>query len=249
MTRKPTEHQLRAAIRVARLIDTSGNQQDDVSLGFRMTSTLGQHSPDALLAAEALLMSAGLLTTLNGTVHATPQLRQFVDLDDDDELLRIFSELLVADAADARAETGAAGEDHITEMLRRDLDHFGRPDLAAKVQRVSLLSDRLGYDVQAPMLVGHGLRRLEVKTQRSPQPGTMQFFITRHEYEVGKKYSSEWALVMCSIATGTDEVKIEGWCRAAALPAYLPDDRNSRWTEARVRLPTTLLIEGYPPAV
>jgi hypothetical protein len=249
MKRTPTEHQLRAAIRVARLIDSSGNQQDDVSLAFRMTATLGQHSPDALLAAQELLMSAGLLTTLNGAVHATPQLRQFVDLDDDDELLRIFSELLVADVHDIRAETGAAGEDHITNVLRRELEQFGRADLAARVQRVSQLSDRLGYDIQAPMLAGPGLRRLEVKTQRNPQPGTFQFFITRHEYEVGKKHGTEWALVMCSIAAGADDVEIEGWCRAAALPAYLPDDRNSRWTEARVRLPTTILIEGCPPAV
>jgi hypothetical protein len=114
---------------------------------------------------------------------------------------------------------------------------------------VSLISDALGYDVNAPTL-GAATRRLEVKTQGSNAAATVRFFLSRNEYEVGRRHTTSWALVMCCAPTGpSGAVEICGWCRADSLALYLPDDRNGRWTEAMVRMPTVALAAGFPPAV
>jgi hypothetical protein len=143
---------------------------------------------------------------------------------------------------------GAAGEEFVVESCRKELDDCGREDLVQLVQRVSLISDALGYDVLAPALAGQP-RLLEVKTQSGTLAGTFRFYITRNEYEVGR-CTPQWALVACSAPHGPDgQIKVAGWCRTAGLKPYLPDDRNGHWTEALVRLPTAVLAAGLPDLV
>ena len=123
---------------------------------------------------------------------------------------------------------------------------MGRPDLRWQVQRVSLVSDSLGYDVWAPS-IGATSRHLEVKTSTRLAFGSFEFYLSRNEFEVGRREAAAWALVACHI--DGERVADVGWCRAAALGAYLPDDQNGYWTEARVRLPRAVLVDGLPPAL
>ena len=146
---------------------------------------------------------------------------------------------------EARARLGAMGEEHVVSVSRNELEERGRRDLAAQVQRVSLISDHLGYDVLAPTLSG-GSRRLEVKTTgRTSQ--TIAVVISRNQVEVGLRDSS-WALVICRV-DARDTVCVVGWCRGSALASYLPEDAHprGRWASVRLSIAEDVLSLGLPP--
>jgi hypothetical protein len=251
-----TGHRLRAALRVARIIDRLGNATDDVQASYRHALTLGEHPADHLRDAEQLLVRAGLLHRVEGRIFPTPGLAVLAGVDDEcaAEVLaaalgtdNVDEGLSEADEA-ARAALGAAGEEHVAAGLREELVALGYTDLVAAVQRVSLVSDRLGYDVFAPTLTD-AVRKLEVKTERVPARSWVRFFLTRNEYETGRRGRDAWALVACRADPSTEQIDTVGWCRVEALKLYLPEDRNGRWTEALVRLPVGGLVSGLPPAV
>ncbi len=138
---------------------------------------------------------------------------------------------------------GALGEEHVSSECERWLRETGRPDLAAQVQRVSLVSDRLGYDVSAPDLGGTA-RQLEVKACSGPG---LRFFLTRNEFNVGSKFLT-WSLVIVRVDLRTQEATVAGWCSASAIKDLLPTDRddNAKWEVAMVRLPADALHPGLP---
>jgi hypothetical protein len=245
----PTEHQLRAMLRAARLVDSAGNSVLQVRAAYRATATKGEHTAADLEAAEDRLVDAGLLARDAGKLLPDARLASIVRADDVlalSLLRRAARELSPAEAAIARAVIGQRGEEHVVLRCREELDALGRQDLSQQVQRVSLVSDSLGYDVWAPS-IGAAPRRLEVKTSSLSAVGSFEFFISRNEFEVGRREPTTWALVACQ-ADG-ERVADIGWCRAAALGSYLPEDQNGQWTEARVRLPVTVLAGGLPPAL
>lgn len=141
---------------------------------------------------------------------------------------------------------GLRGENHIVDEARAGLMRLGRPDLADRVQRVSELSDQLGYDIVAPTLTG--VRRLEVKTSGRTTADTFHLFLSRLEYEVGMADPS-WALVACRV--GSDEVvSTVGWCRAGAIEALLPGDTAAaQWVTIEISFPLAAFEPGLPPAV
>lgn len=147
----------------------------------------------------------------------------------------------------ARAWLGEQGEEAVVRALRSELEGLDRPELASRVRRVSLLSDQLGYDVVAPR-IGAGARRLEVKTTAEPPHATLRVYLTRNETDVGQR-EEDWALVVCAMGK-VPLVEILGWCRAHSLKPYLPvDSPGSKWREAELSVPRTLLIPGVPPAL
>lgn len=141
-------------------------------------------------------------------------------------------------------EIGAAGEEAVVAACRDELCDAGRPNLADDVQRVSLLSDRLGYDVVAPTLGGQ-TRRLEVKTTR--RRTGYDVIISRNEATVGQR-DPAWALVFVRL---DDEgaCDIVGWCRAAVLAPLLPQDTHprGRWASTTITLAPSELTPGLPP--
>lgn len=147
---------------------------------------------------------------------------------------------------EGREALGLLGEESVVDRAREQLAEFGHPELASSVRRVSAYSDRLGYDVTAPMIEG-GTRRFEVKTTRGQSTETTLFFISRNEATVGLR-DANWALVVCRVTE--ESVAIVGWCRGAALAPYLPiDSAGGRWREAEVTFPTYLLFPDIPPAM
>lgn len=250
MTGKLSEHQLRAMLRTARLFDAAGNSVVELRTAYRATATKGEHTAADLEAAELRLVSAGLLVQEAGRLIADARLLSIVRADDAlaaGLLVRALAEPPPEEAALARAVIGERGEEHVAQRCREELEALGREDLSRKVQRVSLVSDALGYDVWAPS-IGTSSRHLEVKTTTRLAVGSFEFYISRNEYEVGRREASAWALVACHADTEGGVADI-GWCRAAALRSYLPEDQDGHWTEARVRLPTAVLADGLPPAL
>lgn len=146
-----------------------------------------------------------------------------------------------------RQQVGVAGEIIVEAAARAELRDLGHADLARAVQRVSLRSDQLGYDITAPR-IGGGKRLLEVKATRSHGP-TAIIYLTRNEAEVGIRLC-DWALVLCRVDEfATADGEVIGWCTGAMLEPILPrDNEAAKWSTAEVTIAVDALIEGLPPA-
>lgn len=137
---------------------------------------------------------------------------------------------------------GDAGEEAVVIASQAFLEARGRPDLAGRVRRVSLISDALGYDVAAPDLAGRECR-IEVKCYRGRYP---RFYITRNEFEVGLRLP-RWYLVLCRFLP--DSVpRIVGWTTLSPIVARVPveTDGSVTWQLVRVRLRESDLKPGLP---
>lgn len=241
-----TAHQLAAAAQVAKFIDAAGNDVTDAHTSYALTSTDQSFTSSTLRAGEALLIEAGMLRLIEGRLTPTERLAAFVSIGDATEAAATLDRILDHQASeDDRALAGAAGEEFVLATVKDELHRLHRPDAADRCERVSLISDAFGYDINAPT-VGDTMRRLEVKTQTvDDNPSTARFFLTRNEYDTGRSNPAEWALVACSRARNGD-LALLGWCRAATLTSYLPADQGGKWTEALVKLPLSVLSPGFP---
>lgn len=251
-------HQLRAALWEARLLDEDGYVGANVHLAHRLTATEGRYPAVALADGHELLVEVGLVVSENGIYRISEALAVIVKLDDESalDLLRRQCERLqrrrqrTRSTEEERTLIGSIGEELVTQLARADLDHAGRNELARQVQRVSLVDDGLGYDVQAPTLDGR-LRLMEVKSSTGTGASAFTFFLSRNEYNVGLRNPTSWAVVACRV--GDDRsvggAEVLGWTPASVLRPYLPEDGNGRWTEAYVRLPRSVLTPGLLPMV
>ncbi|MGV0772882.1 protein NO VEIN domain-containing protein [Mycobacterium syngnathidarum] len=189
---------------------------------------------------------AGLLEHGDNRIRPTARLRVLASLSDDDAVA-FLRRILVQQSNYAQAvETGLLGELEVVRRCREDLKKLGRFDLSDSVQQVSVLDDSLGYDVLAPMIGGR-TRHLEVKTAQSEPAATFDFFLSRNEFDTGRR-DLDWALVACRRVSQVD-VELVGWCRAQSLYPYVPEDRSGRWTEAQLHIPTSVLFDDMPPPI
>lgn len=265
-----TDYQIAAALAVARRVDPAGNDQATIDSALRTAATEGLWPYEQLQRGQALLIDAKLLVPTPPTSIAqpanTPQptglalsgATAVAAALDDQHALYALRRLIEAaldpqDNAQQRIEIGDRAEEHVVQACRNDLRSLGRPDLAEQVQRVSLISDHFGYDITAPT-VAEPTRHFEVKGSTRTDRAIYRFFISRNEYDVGRKQPSTWFLIACDVPTANPTglpatVAIVGHCTAATLDPYLPQDANGRWTEAAVALPRYLLTAGLPTAI
>lgn len=136
------------------------------------------------------------------------------------------------------------GEEHVVSQCKSALAASGRTDLAERVQRVSLISDQLGYDVVTPTLA-ETTKRLEVKTQGKISSSS-RVLLSRNEAEYGLREPS-WALVVCQ-ADAAGRLRLIGWCDADYLRGRLPTDQGtrSRWVSVELVIPNGDLHVGLP---
>ncbi|WP_188674686.1 protein NO VEIN domain-containing protein [Subtercola lobariae] len=248
-----SDFQISAALWVVRAVDEGGTGSATLDLVFRNAVTLGRFPRLDLDNALSLLVEHGLVVVSNGRVHRSENLRELLALPDP-AAEPLLSTLLAAstasdtviDGVDVREIVGALGEEAVVAWCVDELRALGHYEIVAQVRRVSLVSDRFGYDVSAPT-IGTGPRMLEVKTSMSNSSKTFRFFLSRNEYEVGRRNSRQWAMVACGFDGET--ATILGWCRASEFERYVPDDGNGRWTEALVNLPRSALMSSVPSAV
>lgn len=173
--------------------------------------------------------------------------------DDANALTQLFSDaerreailLALGRVVDQRSlkELGGAGEEAVVTACRKHLEHRGRTDLAGFVERVSLRSDQLGYDVTSPDT--GGLRhRIEVKTTQGI-PGEIAFYLSRNEATVASG-DPMWSLVAVR-RTLSGEFEVFGWCRAASFTASLPQDSDrGRWESVRITMADEQFQAGLP---
>jgi hypothetical protein len=160
-------------------------------------------------------------------------------------------ELLLARAQrfddSTRRLIGEIGEELVVSSARRELAELGRQDLARAVRRVSLSSDVLGYDINAPRIIGPP-RLLEVKSTTRNED-TFMIHISRNEASVGAKFT-DWAMVICRIVDiEARSGEVCGWCPASTFSARLPtDSAGGRWEQAAIELLVEDLHPGFPLA-
>lgn len=143
------------------------------------------------------------------------------------------------------AEQGARGEEFVANLCREHLIDRDRPDLAAAVNRVSLRSDQLGYDVTSPDTAGTR-HRIEVKTTGSAFAGRVECFLSRNEAAVGER-DPAWSLV--AVRRDRDgSLELIGWCSATRLVRLLPRDLSTqgRWASVRLSVEMTDFVPGLP---
>jgi Domain of unknown function (DUF3883) len=196
-------------------------------------------------ATVALALEAGSLPGMAGPVDPGPELEALVpDAERREELL-----IARAQRFDDRRRRliGEIGEEVVLAAARQELNSMNREDLARSVRRVSLDSDALGYDINAPRLVGQP-RLLEVKaTTNDGQP--IRIHLSRNEARVGAAYPN-WSLVVCAVLDlAHRNGEIRGWCHAAILQGRLPiDTEGGRWDSAELEIRPAELSPGLPPA-
>ena len=158
-------------------------------------------------------------------------------------------ELLLARAQrfddSTRRLIGEIGEQTVVRFAREELVKLGREDLARQVRRVSLGSDALGYDVNAPRVTGQP-RLLEVKSTTRPGEA-VSIHISRNEANVGERFAA-WALVLCRVVdVDARRAEVCGWCPASAFAGRLPQDsRGGRWEHAAIEIRQADLTPGLP---
>ena len=128
---------------------------------------------------------------------------------------------------------------------RAELRGMGRSDLARDVRRVSMPSDQLGYDVNAPRITGPP-RLLEVKAATSNAVhSSVTVHLSRNEADTGATFP-DWALVVCVVDNVDQRLgRIAGWCAANVLGDLLPHDGAvGRWDQASVEISLQRLLPG-----
>jgi hypothetical protein len=208
------------------------------------------------VAAELLLqevLAADPPLWLSAAVAAEDVRWENVPDDDAQALMQLISDadrreailLALGRVVDQRRlkELGGVGEETVATACRKHLADRGRSDLGAYVERVSLRSDQLGYDVTSPDTSGRR-HRIEVKTTQGLR-GDVEFYLSRNEATVGRR-DPMWSLVAVRKAL-TGEFEIFGWCRARGFTACLPaDGPRGRWESVRVSLPDEMFRPGLP---
>ena len=145
-------------------------------------------------------------------------------------------------------EIGNIGEALVVARSRQELKRLGRDDLALKVNRVSLLDDTAGYDIEAPY-ISDGQRLFEVKTTtRDTDPLTI--YLSRNEAEKGKQ-SRNWFLIICRVDDlASQSCELLGWTPYESLMESLPTDaRDGNWEVAKISISRNILISGIPTAI
>ncbi len=144
-------------------------------------------------------------------------------------------------------EIGAIAEEFVHAEACTRLEELGRFDLARAVQRVSLISDTLGYDIVVP--TSNGPIRLEVKGSTREATECFSFNISRNEAGWGLQ-DKGWYLVAVAVDRCTRKPQLVGHCTAQALSDNLPVSRgHGSWTSAEIALPLTCLTVGLPSLV
>jgi hypothetical protein len=145
-----------------------------------------------------------------------------------------------------RAELGQLGEEALVQACQAQLRKLGAQEAAARVRRLSTISDQLGYDVIAPRR-DNTVRRLEAKATRA-QGEAVAVHLTRNEFETGCA-DPDWYLVVIRLDRAGGG-SVLGHVSGASLVPLVPEDkhREGRWQVARLVLGTTGLTPGLPAA-
>jgi hypothetical protein len=142
-----------------------------------------------------------------------------------------------------RAVVGAAGEAVVVQLLR-DLRSDGKLPTRTQVDWVSQRNDAAGYDICVSTPDNTWL--LEVKT--TTRAGTFRLYISRNEFEVGRRRSGDWWLVAVQLTDDFANLLTLGHSGFDMLQPLAPRDTSSqsRWQQLRIDLASKSIRPGLP---
>lgn len=103
-----------------------------------------------------------------------------------------------------RKKLGDRGEKIVMDIEKRRLIQAGRKDLAKKIERVSLKSDSLGYDILSYEVDGTK-RFIEVKATRS-KVGAANFFYTANELRTAQETNNYFIYMVYDVISESPKV-------------------------------------------
>lgn len=124
-------------------------------------------------------------------------------------------------------QLGDRGEKIVMDLEIRRLEDAGRKDLAKKIERVSLKSDSLGYDILSFETNGNK-RFIEVKATRA-KVGAATFFYTANELRTAQEYENYFIYMVYDVTTEAPKVWV-------ISNPFMPENKNT------IMVPTTFRI-------
>ena len=112
---------------------------------------------------------------------------------------------------------GDRGEKIVMDIEKQRLNEAGKQNLANKIERVSLKSDSLGYDILSFNTDG-SKRYIEVKATRS-KVGTANFFITANEMKIAQEFDNYFIYMVYDVISENPKV----W---AIKNPFNPENKN-----------------------
>jgi hypothetical protein len=137
---------------------------------------------------------------------------------------------------------GDCGEKFVFNLLKQTHTE----ELHGQLKHVSLRDDTVGYDIEGLSI--HDAERtthLEVKTTVKPVVKTFEFYLSRHEFEVGKR-KRNWCIVAVAIKNGEAVLIGHLYCYQfeSRIPSDLDDDVS--WQSYKLRIDLSLFRDGLP---
>lgn len=96
--------------------------------------------------------------------------------------------------AKADMEVGQLGEMLALEYEKERLIKEGYPDLAAKVRRVSIVSDAYGYDIESYELIGLKMEKVYLEVKTTTNKLDVDFPVSRNEVEESNKKKGRYCI-------------------------------------------------------
>ena len=96
--------------------------------------------------------------------------------------------------AKADMEVGQLGEMLALEYEKERLIKEGYPDLAAKVRRVSIVSDAYGYDIESYELIGLKMEKVYLEVKTTTNKLDVDFPVSRNEVEESNKKKGRFCI-------------------------------------------------------
>lgn len=137
---------------------------------------------------------------------------------------------------------GDKGEAFVVKQLHETLDS----SLHREIKHVAKINDFAGFDIYAPSVLNPDNRfLLEVKTSTKNVPGQFEFFLSRNEYEVGRK-NRNWCIVC--VRQQDERMSIIGHVYCYQIESRLPRDVNElgQWMKSKVVIEDSLLRTDLP---
>jgi hypothetical protein len=137
---------------------------------------------------------------------------------------------------------GDLGENFVVDSLK--IIHT--IELHDQIKHVARYDDTFGYDIVAPSTIDTDKSSyLEVKTSVRPVTDSIQFFLSRNEFEVGKSLRN-WCIVLVSIIDNTPVILGHLYCYQFESRIPKDIDTNVSWQTCKVTIECSLLRHGLP---
>lgn len=137
---------------------------------------------------------------------------------------------------------GDSGEKFVIYSIKSKLPS----EMHSKIIHVADVNDYAGYDIYSPSVNNIEKNvKIEVKTSTRNRDQDIQFFLSRNEFEVGRR-NRDWCIVFVSIDNGTKQILGHLYCYQIESRLPRDVDPSANWQNCKILVDTFLLHGGLP---